>query len=160
VSADFGSCRFIAVVPVSAANADPRQQAIGTLLARHAGKAPDAKAVAAAAAGIWSRVSAQLAPVIGARGVDVLIRRSVHLTSTAFPWLQLAEDHENDVPVLESLTTQLASQDASTAADVSRALLMTFTELLATLIGETLTERLLGPVWAPPPMAPQQETGK
>ncbi|MEJ1962285.1 MAG: hypothetical protein WDO56_12345 [Gammaproteobacteria bacterium] len=102
---------------------------------------------------------ARLAPVIGARGVDVLFRRALHLTSTAFPWLQLARDHEGGIAVLESVTMRLAGQEASSAAEASHALLVTFTELLATLIGETLTERLLGPVWAPPLTAPQQETG-
>jgi hypothetical protein len=129
------------------------------LLARRAGKSPDAKAIAAAAADTWPQVTAQLAPVIGARGVDVLFRRALHLTSTAFPWLQLSGDHERGVAVLESLATRLAGQEASSASEASRALLVTFTELLATLIGESLTERLLGPVWAPPSTAPQQETG-
>ncbi|MEJ0037971.1 MAG: hypothetical protein WDO68_18160 [Gammaproteobacteria bacterium] len=128
-------------------------------MARGAGKTPDAKAIAAAAADTWPRVTARLAPVIGARGVEVLFRRALHLTSTAFPWLQLAADHEGGVATLESVTTRLAGQEASSAALASCALLVTFTELLVTLIGESLTERLLGPVWAPPLTAPQQETG-
>jgi len=42
----------------------------------------------------------------------------------------------------------LAAQQTAAAAEAAGALLLTFAELLATLIGESLTERLLAPVWA------------
>jgi len=129
------------------------------LLARRAGKTPDAKAIAAAAADIWPQVMAQLAPVIGVRGVNVLLRRALHLTSAAFPWLQITGDQEGGAALLQTLTTRLAGQGVSSATEASRELLETFTELLTTLIGEALTERLLGPVWAHPSTVPQQETG-
>jgi hypothetical protein len=38
------------------------------------------------------------------------------------------------------------------------ALLVTFTELLVSLIGESLSERLLAPVWAPQLLASAQES--
>jgi hypothetical protein len=52
----------------------------------------------------------------------------------------------------------LASQHTAAAAEAVYALLLTFTELLATLIGESLTERLLAPVWARPSLPSDQET--
>ena len=151
---------FVEFVPVSMTGADLRHKAIGMLLAQRAGKTPDAKAIAAAAADTWPRVTARLVPVIGARGVDVLFRRALHLTSSSFPWLRLVGEDGGHITVLESLTTRLAEQEASSAAEASCALLVAFSDLLATLIGESLTERLLGPVWAPPLTAPRQETGK
>jgi hypothetical protein len=136
-----------------------RHEAIGTLLAQRAGKSPDAQAIARATGGIWPEVAARLAPVIGARGVDVLFARALHQTSTAFPWLQIAGDHGSGVAALDTLRTCLAGQETTAAAKASHALLMNFTELLATLIGESLTDRLLGPVWAPLLTASEQETG-
>jgi hypothetical protein len=136
-----------------------RHEAIGTLLARRAGKNPDANAIARATRGIWPEVAARLAPVIGARGVDVLFGRALHHTRTAFPWLQMAGDHGSGVAALDSLRTCLAGQETTAAADASHALLVNFTGLLATLIGDSLTDQLLGPVWAPPLTASEQETG-
>ena len=136
-----------------------RHAAIGSLLAERAGKSPDASAVSRAIGSIWPEVAARLAPVIGARGVDVLFARALHQTSSAFPWLQIAGDHGNGVAALETLRTCLAGQETAAATEGSHALLMNFTELLATLIGESLTDRLLGPVWAPSLPASEQETG-
>jgi hypothetical protein len=52
----------------------------------------------------------------------------------------------------------LAAQHTGTAQEAAFTLLLTFTELLATLIGESLTERLLAPVWARPSLPLEQET--
>jgi hypothetical protein len=144
---------------MSMTSADLRRDAIQAMLARRAGKSPDAKAIAKAAADTWPQVAAQLVPVIGARGVDVLFKRALHKTSAAFPWLQGAADHAGTVASLDDLSTRLAGQKTAGAAEASHALLMNFVELLATLIGESLTERLLSPVWAPPLPASEQEIG-
>jgi hypothetical protein len=145
---------------MSMTRAHLRAEAIRTLLAQRAGKAADAKAIAKAAVDIWPEVTARLAPVIGERGVDAIFRRALHQTSAAFPWLQIAGDRGSVVSVLGNLETCLAGQKTAAAAAASQRLLMTFTELLAAMIGESLTERLLGPVWAAPPLpASEQETG-
>ena len=41
----------------------------------------------------WSEAADRLTPVIGAQGFDVLYKRSLHLTSAAFPWLAPSVDH-------------------------------------------------------------------
>ena len=53
---------------------------------RSAGEAPDASAIAEATLNTWRQVAARLAPVIGARGVDALFSRSLHVTSQDLPW--------------------------------------------------------------------------
>jgi hypothetical protein len=103
-------------------------------------------------------VADRLAPVIGAQGVDVLFSRSLHLTSAAFPWLATAGDRGGSTAQLASLKARLAGRELDISAEASCALLVTFTELLATLIGESLTGRLLGPIWAPQSPASEQET--
>jgi hypothetical protein len=133
------------------------REAIRRTLALRAGDAPDASAVAEAALGTWRIVAIRLAPVIGKQGVDVLFNRSLQLTSATFPWLSIARDHEDNAAVLATLKARFAGSEKDAAAEASYTLLVTFTELLTTLIGESLTERLLGPVWAPPSSAPEQE---
>jgi hypothetical protein len=134
------------------------REAIRSTLAQRAGDAPDASAVAEATASIWRQVAALLTPVLGARGVDVIFRRTLALTSKTFPWLASAEEQGDSTALLVSLKAQLAGQEAEVAAEAACALLMTFFELLTTLLGESLTERLLNPVWAAPLSPPQQES--
>jgi len=134
------------------------RETIRTTFERRAGSIPDANATSEAAAAIWRLVEAQLVPVIGARGLDVLFRRALQQTTTAFPWLAACEDREGSAGPLPSLKARLASQQSAAAAEAVCALLLTFTELLATLIGESLTERLLAPVWTHPSSPSDQET--
>ena len=130
--------------------ADRRREAILVLLAERAGKSPDAKAIAQVTADIWQEVESPLVPVIGAKGVGVLFDRALHQTGMAFPWLRMAEDHGSIVAALDTLRTCLAGQQETLATEASHSLLMNFTQLLATLIGEHLTERLLGSIWTRP----------
>jgi hypothetical protein len=129
---------------------NPLSEVIRTTLGQRAGRLPDADATAEATAMTWRLVAAQLTPVIGARGLDVLFSRALHQTSVEFPWLANAVDRGGSASPLPSLMACLAGQLASGAADASYALLFSFTELLAALIGESLTTRLLAPVWAAP----------
>lgn len=138
---------------------DLRRDAIRRTLAHHAGGAPDAAAVAEATLSTWAQVAAQLTLVLGMRGVDALLRRSLHLTSVTFPWLAvIGEGRETTTALLANLKACLAQRETADASAASLALLATFTELLANLIGDSLTELLLDPVWIPPPAGFEQET--
>jgi len=138
-------------------------EAIRRTLAQGAGEAPDASAIAEATLNTWHQVATQLAPVVGVHGVDAIFSRSLHVTSKDFPWLAMAGNDGNDgndgnsAALLASLKARLAGQETAAAAEASHALLVNFTELLATLIGESLTDRLLAPVWMPPLPAAEQE---
>jgi hypothetical protein len=139
-------------------NGDLLREAIRTTLGQRAGRLPDADATAEATAVTWRLLATQLAPVIGARGLDVLFSRALHQTSAGFPWLTVAVDRGGSASPLPSLMVCLTGQHAATAAEASYTLLLTFTELLAVLIGESLTTRLLAPVWAPPSFFSGQES--
>ena len=122
------------------------REAIRRTLRQRAGDSPDALAIARATSEIWLLMSAQLTPVIGGNGVDAILNRSLHLTSAAFPWLASSDeqmDHES-LPVRISM--RLAGREPDAATQASSSLLITFIELLATLIGNSLTRRLLAPV--------------
>ena len=136
---------------------EPWREAIRIALAHRAGDAPDPSAAAEAIISTWSQMADLLTPVIGVRGVDVIFRRSLHLTGTPFPWLAFGEEHGESAALLASLKACLAGQDADDAAEAGYTLLATFIELLTTLIGESLTERLLNPVWASPSPLSEQE---
>lgn len=124
-------------------------EAIRKTLAHRAGDDADARAVAEATVSTWHQAAVRLAPIIGPQGVDVLFRRSLHLTGSSVPWLAPSIDENDCTALLASLQARLAGQEAAAALAASHALLANFTELLASLIGKALTERLLAPIWAP-----------
>ena len=136
---------------------DLYREAIRRTLRQRAGDSPDAPAIAKATAETWLLMSAQLTPVIGGNGVDAILKRSVHLTSVVFPWLSVP-DAQLDVDSLPvRISVLLAGREPVAAAQASSSLLITFTELLATLIGNSLTRRLLDPVWITSPGVVEQE---
>jgi hypothetical protein len=133
------------------------RESIRTAVAQRAGL-PDSAATADATAATWRLVAAQLAPVIGARGLEVLFRRALHKTTAAFPWIAADLESGGIATPLPSIAQCLAGQDPAVAAEASYTMLLTFTELLMTLIGEPLTTRLLAPVWASPLLSSGQES--
>lgn len=133
------------------------REAIRRKLAKCTGEAPNAGAIAEATLSTWHQVAARLSPVIGERGTDALLSRSVHLTGNAYPWLAMAGDQADQESRLAAIKTRLAGCETDTATEASYTLFTTFVELLAALIGASLTERLLGPVWAPPLTTSEKE---
>ena len=65
----------------------------------------DSASIARSTVRTWRQVISRLTPVIGRRGVEVLFDRSLHLTSTVFPWL--AGAGEAGVSPLETLRSRL-----------------------------------------------------
>lgn len=133
-------------------------EAIRRTLMHYAGDALEASVVAEATLCILQQIAAQLTPVIGPRGIDALFRHSLHLTRTFLPWLAQSEVSEDSTVLLASLKAGLADLEPKAAIEASHALLMTFTKLLTSLIGKSLTNRLLSLVWVPLSPASEQET--
>jgi hypothetical protein len=144
---------------MSTAGSEARREAIRKRLAQCAGGESDAEAFALATVSIWPQFSARLAPVIGVRGVEILFNRALYLASTSFPFLTIAVNRGGGSAPLEAIRTQIGQQDASVAAAAGCEFLLRLTVLLATLIGDSLTDRLLGPVWALPLTASEREKG-
>lgn len=130
-------------------------KAIRSTLVRRAGAGPDASAVAEATLGTLRQLVAQLTPVIGVRGTHALLTYSLHQANHAFTWLE--GDHKDITTLLASIKTRLEAREPADALEASCALLAIFTDLLGDLIGESLTQRLLAPVWAPTPPASVSE---
>jgi hypothetical protein len=128
-------------------SSDLHRELIRKTLEHHAGKSPDAEATAEAALNVWRKMSAQLAPLLGEKGVNVLFRRTLHLTRTSFRWLTIPEG--DNAALLTKFKADLKGRETADAFEASVSLLTTFIELLATLIGESLTGRLLSMALAP-----------
>lgn len=136
---------------------DMDHDVIRKTLVHRAGKGANAGAMAEAAISTWHQAAVRLAPVIGAQGVEVLFRRSLHLTKATIPWLTMAMDDGSFVALLATLQARLAERDAAEALEASHLLLVNFTELLGSLIGKSLTNRLLAPIWTPPQSSLEEE---
>ena len=124
-----------------------RVQTMLDRLARSAAGNADAHAMADAAVESWDALLQQLAPLIGDKGVRALYSRSVHLGAATYPWLAGLPKSAPPAPVLAELRSALDARPAAEVQATCAALITTFTNVLATLIGETLTDRLLASAW-------------
>jgi hypothetical protein len=115
------------------------------MIKRFHGTHADAASVAEATVSVWQQVEGRLVSIIGQEGFRALYRRSLHLTSAAFPWLTTPQRTPLDSP-LADLKLRLDGETPARAAEASRALLATFTRSLTDLIGEALTQHILKPV--------------
>jgi len=98
----------------------------------------------------WLDIDAVLSPIIGRPGVAALFERSIHLACVNHPCLASVHEGPFQPGELNSLRRALAQETSMGAARAGDALLCTFQELLANLIGAPLAERLLGNVWSGP----------
>jgi hypothetical protein len=96
---------------------------------------------------VWRLVEASLTPIVGHRGVAALYRRSVYLLRSDHPPLGVFDLDATSVDVLAELQRSSERQTAEVAMEMNAAMLETFRELLAKLIGASLAERLLRPAW-------------
>ena len=107
----------------------------------------DAEEVADAIAAVWQEIDQALHPIIGHRGVAALYSRSLNLTAVTYPWLAIDQPAVPAAIDPSGLRSALVQQTAAGAAAGGNALFHTFHDLLASLVGTSLTDRLLRSVW-------------
>ena len=100
-----------------------------------------------AAIELWEQMATQLIALVGEEGFNSLYARSVFLTRSTFPWLaasslSLRTDHR-----FANLKNSLEGQTPAHVVKANRLLLITFTDILASLIGEQLTNNILRMAW-------------
>lgn len=118
-----------------------RQQSIESLnSARHEGFAD-------VAIDLWERVASQIIALVGEAGFDSLYGRSVFLAQSTFPWLTEPPESSTEGNRFANLKADLEEKPTELARDANRVLLIIFTDTLASLIGELLTERVLNSAW-------------
>jgi hypothetical protein len=123
-----------------------RHHDVVTALIRRLEGADDARVVAERMVATWRALDDALSPILGPMGVAALYARTVHLSSATHPWMKDAV--RNSAPRLDvgDLTRLLATQEVSVASAASALLLHRFCDVLAGLIGPSLTSRLLAGV--------------
>jgi hypothetical protein len=97
--------------------------------------------------GTWRLIDAALVPVIGAGGARALYERSLQLAVSAHPWLGASDGGALAARDAAAWRAVLAAQDTVEATNACGALLLAADRLLAGLVGPSLAQRLLQPVW-------------
>jgi hypothetical protein len=106
----------------------------------------------------WENIDAALCPILGHLGVAALYKRSLFLASSTHSWLGGTHEDASATIDFGALRALLTLQSSANAVAGGHAHLQTFYDLLAGLIGPSLTERLLSSVWAIPSGGPPQDT--
>ena len=92
-------------------------------------------------------ISEALDPILGQKGVAALFQRSLNNTSKIHPWMAAVEEDMHEPVNFENLNAVLSQQSPKSAAVGGTDFLMSFCQLLSNLIGISLTEQLLQPIW-------------
>ena len=117
-------------------------------LSRMASDGASSRQIAGAVTSAFQGIDQALTPIIGKRGVAALYKRTVHLAGRTHSWLAVPMEGVPTAMDVAALTGALEARTAADAAAAGALLLQTFHDLLTTLVGPSLTERLLRPVWA------------
>jgi hypothetical protein len=118
-----------------------RHQKIRSLTAQHTEKVADA------VIGLWEQVATQIISIVGEGGFDSLYARSIFLTRSTFPWLVATSGSPQTDHRFTNLKTSLEGQTPALIREANSLLLITFTDILASLVGEPLTARILDSAW-------------
>ena len=127
--------------PTSAALPRLHQALIQRLIGQHPGTVPDVSLE------LWGFLVKALVNLIGTDGFQALYDRSVHLASADFPWLALSAPVQSSSARFAGLQAALQAHEPAEARQASALLLLTFTEVLASLIGESLTVNIVRAAW-------------
>lgn len=109
---------------------------------------PHTAQVVEAAVELWERLATQIISIVGEGGFDSLYARSVFLAQATFPWLAANSISPTTDHRFAELKTTLEGQTPAQAGAANNLLLITFTGILASLIGEQLTTSILRSAWA------------
>jgi hypothetical protein len=112
-------------------------------LAHRVGPDADIARIAQAIISTLRDMEVALTPIIGQQGVAALYRRSLHLCASTHPRLACTRDKVPAGMDLTALKSVIVEQSDADALFFGEVLLTTFYELLSTLIGPSLTARLL-----------------
>jgi len=118
-----------------------RHKIIKNLMIPHTEKVSDVAIV------LWEKMAEKIISIVGEDGFNSLYARSVFLTQPTFPWLAasaLSPQADHRFATLKKCFVEQAPAQASAANSL---LLLTFTDILASLIGEQLTTRILRSAW-------------
>lgn len=132
-----------------------RSEMIQSALGEGALEGADSTTVAGATVQALTLLFAKLQPLIGNLALRALYVRSLHLAHSSFD--RPGTDLESPVELLTRLHRDLMSRGPDEARDAAMALLVALADLLVSLIGGPLTDRLLHKAWRNLPVAKSSE---
>ncbi len=126
----------------------PASGSLAPPLAHRVSAGADVGRVADAVVAAWQEIDAALTPIIGPRGFAALYKRSVYVAAQGHPWLMGVHDHALASVNLSDLNLVFKQQSPLEATAGAALLFETFHDLLVSMVGPSLAERLLRSVWA------------
>ena len=126
-----------------------RKDVIQSALDEGAAEGADSKTVAGATVRALTLLLAELKPLVGEIALRALYVRSLHMARSSFE-RPSAGELESPNELLAPLHRDLVSRAAAEARGAAEALLFALANLLVSLIGEPLTDRLLHKAWGNP----------
>ncbi|HET9113173.1 MAG TPA: hypothetical protein VFN66_04825 [Burkholderiales bacterium] len=105
------------------------------------------EAVADVSIRLWESMASEIISIVGTGGFMSLYARSLHLVRPSFSWLVAEAASADKSHRFAQLKTSLAGQTPEQASAANIMLLITFTDILAALIGDPLTTSILGTAW-------------
>jgi hypothetical protein len=118
-----------------------RHQIINSLTAQHTEKVADA------AIDLWEQMATQIVAIVGKSSFDSLYGRSVFQSRITFPWLAAGALPPQAAQRFAGLKMSLDKQTLVQASEANRLLLINFTDILSSVIGEQLTTHILRSAW-------------
>ena len=118
-----------------------RHKIIENLMTPHTEKVADIAIV------LWEQMAAKIISIVGEGGFNSLYARSVFLTQPTFPWLAANALSPQIDHRFAELKISFEGQTPAQARAANSLLLFTFTNILASLIGEELTTNILRSAW-------------
>ena len=109
--------------------------------------AQESEKVADASIILWEQMAEQIISIVGEGGFNSLYARSLFLTQSAFPWLAAGLLPQQTEHRFAALRQSLEGQTPAQAGEANSRLLITFTDILTSLIGEELTSSILRSAW-------------
>ena len=116
-----------------------RYQIIKSVIAQHPEKG--------VAINLWERLASHIIDIVGESGFQSLYKRSIFLTQPRFPWLAAEPLLPQTDYRFAELKTSFEAKTFAQASEANTLLLLNFTGILASIIGEQLTITILRSAW-------------
>ena len=116
-------------------------------LTQRTGRGAGSEAIAAAVQRSYADLEGAAAPLIGKVGLEALTGRTLYLLNRNYQWLALTNEPSEWTGPLAQIIVGLKRQTPEVAREAAGAMFSTLAGLIATLIGEPLTTRLLQAAW-------------
>ncbi|MDZ4203162.1 MAG: hypothetical protein U1C96_13565 [Gallionella sp.] len=97
---------------------------------------------------LWEQLSAQVIAIVGVGGFNSLYARSLCLSQPSFPWLAGCPPVPPGGQAFSGLRLCFEHQSPDQISAANTLLLISFTDVLASVIGDQLTRRILHSAWS------------